>query len=806
MNTNYNKSTIARSSVLILIISTIIYFSLNGFNLNGSVNTEKIHNDQKYSQVRILAKNDADFSRINQAGLYLDGGISKPGNYFETWLSENEIQLLRNSGVPYEIITDDWDIYYNNRQNLMTPVELEIQKEQMKDEVTISHSIYGTLNNGAMKYSEVVQKLDSMRNEYPNLISQKWSIGNTYENRTMWCVRITKGPNTPTGRPEVMYHAVIHAREPEGMEQQFFYMYWLLENYNIDPIATYILNNREIYWIPVYNIDGYVYNEPGGGMWRCNRHITTGNCGPVDLNRNYGTYQFWNSTNNGSSTDPCNGGEGTYRGTNPFSEIESMNILTFTNSRNIKTALTGHTYGNYLIRPWAWSNSPTVDDYIFQEWSIDMTQYNHYTYGRPMQTVGYQTRGGSDDWNYNDSGHTKIMEMTPETGLTGFWPTQAELIPLAQGMLYTNQYIALVAGPYVIPISKVFNQATYTPGQSGNLKVKFRNKGIMTATNVNVSLTPGNNNVTIPTQLYTYASLATFVTDSATFNFTISVNAPNNCAIPTVLKIKLDTSTIYTANLYINIGNGTVTLNDDAEAGMNNWTPTGSWALKTDYYHSGTHSFGYAPYPNNANYSLTLTQPINMQSVPVCYLTFWQRYGFEANYDFGYVEVSSNNGSTWQTVSACTGVNLTWTQQSIDITDYVNASTQLKIRFRLFSDAGQTSNGWWVDDINLTNYCINPSGIRNLNNDIPKTFALEQNYPNPFNPSTHIKFQLPRAEFVTITIFDMLGKKVETLVSERKNAGYYDVSFDGTSLASGMYFYKIEAGNFTDTKKMILIK
>jgi hypothetical protein len=403
----------------------------------------------------------------------------------------------------------------------MTPVELEIQKEQMKDEVTISHSIYGTLNNGAMKYSEVVQKLDSMRNEYPNLISQKWSIGNTYENRTMWCVRITKGPNTPTGRPEVMYHAVIHAREPEGMEQQFFYMYWLLENYNIDPIATYILNNREIYWIPVYNIDGYVYNEPGGGMWRCNRHITTGNCGPVDLNRNYGTYQFWNSTNNGSSTDPCNGGEGTYRGTNPFSEIESMNILTFTNSRNIKTALTGHTYGNYLIRPWAWSNSPTVDDYIFQEWSIDMTQYNHYTYGRPMQTVGYQTRGGSDDWNYNDSGHTKIMEMTPETGLTGFWPTQAELIPLAQGMLYTNQYIALVAGPYVIPISKVFNQATYTPGQSGNLKVKFRNKGIMTATNVNVSLTPGNNNVTIPTQLYTYASLATFVTDSATFNFTI---------------------------------------------------------------------------------------------------------------------------------------------------------------------------------------------------------------------------------------------------------------------------------------------
>jgi hypothetical protein len=190
-------------------------------------------------------------------------------------------------------------------------------------------------------------------------------------------------------------------------------------------------------------------------------------------------------------------------------------------------------------------------------------------------------------------------------------------------MLWTNQYVSLIAGPYVNPTFKTFNQATYNAGQSGTFKVGFRNKGLMTANNVRVQWNPVNAYVTIPTQQFNYASLISFAQDSATFNFTLAGNAPINCGIPTNLTIRLDTTTIYTTPVYIYIGNGTVTLNDDAEAGMGNWTPQGSWAWKTDYYHSPTHSFGYAPYSSNANYSLTLTNPINMQSSPVCNLTFW---------------------------------------------------------------------------------------------------------------------------------------------------------------------------------------
>ncbi len=796
---------LARTGVFTLLAAAVTYFAVNGYNLTDSNSVKQLaHNDQKYSEVRIYAKDEADMERIINAGLFIDHANRKPGYFLDAWLSEQEIELLRSTGIPYDVLIDDWDTYYNNRQNLMTPAELDAQMREVEERDNITHSIFGTLNNGCLRYSEVVAKLDSIRTEYPNLVSQKFSIGSSYENRTIWAVRITKNPDAPTGRPEVLYHALIHAREPVSMENQLYYIYWLLENYGIDPMATYILNNREIYWVPVFNPDGYVYNEPGGGFWRKNRKPCGSGTG-TDLNRNFGIYQFWNSTNGGSSTS-C--GSDTYRGSSPFSEPESQAIANFVNSRNFKAGLGAHTYGNYLIKPWAWIDpTPTPDDDKFNVFLADATIYNHYTTGTPLQTVGYRVRGSADDWYYQDSAHNSTQRafvMTPETG-SSFWPSQSQILPLCAGMLWTNQYISLIAGAYVNPVSKTFNLPNYNPGQSGDFKLVFRNKGLMDASNVKVQLIPWNSFVSIPTQEYTYASLLSFSTDSATFNFTVAANAPVNCAVPTTLNLKIDTSVIYTETMYIYVGSGAITLNDDAESGIGNWTVQGGWSLHTDTYHSPSHSFAYAPYPNNADYSLTLANPVNTQSAPVCYLNFWTRYDLEAGYDFGYVEISSDNGSTWQSVTAVNGTNLTWTEYSYDVTQYANASTQVKIRFRLNSDVFITGQGWWVDDIKLTNYCLGTVGTPGLSN-VPKTYAIGQNYPNPFNPVTVIKFQLPQPEDVSIKVFDLLGREVAVLLDERKEPGYYEVSFDGGNMASGLYFYRIKAGSFTETKKMILIK
>ncbi|MCE1164132.1 MAG: T9SS type A sorting domain-containing protein [Bacteroidetes bacterium] len=92
------------------------------------------------------------------------------------------------------------------------------------------------------------------------------------------------------------------------------------------------------------------------------------------------------------------------------------------------------------------------------------------------------------------------------------------------------------------------------------------------------------------------------------------------------------------------------------------------------------------------------------------------------------------------------------------------------------------------------------------NNTSPVTFKLGQNYPNPFNPVTKISYALPKQGFVTLKIYDVLGKEVATLVNESKNAGEYTVDFNASSLSSGVYFYKLESGSFSDIKKMTLIK
>jgi len=96
------------------------------------------------------------------------------------------------------------------------------------------------------------------------------------------------------------------------------------------------------------------------------------------------------------------------------------------------------------------------------------------------------------------------------------------------------------------------------------------------------------------------------------------------------------------------------------------------------------------------------------------------------------------------------------------------------------------------------------SGI--LNEETVTTFNVFQNFPNPFNPTTTIKYQIPELSFVTIKVFDVLGSEIATLVNEEKPIGSYEVEFNATSLPSGIYFYRIQAGRFVETKKMILLK
>lgn len=116
--------------------------------------------------------------------------------------------------------------------------------------------------------------------------------------------------------------------------------------------------------------------------------------------------------------------------------------------------------------------------------------------------------------------------------------------------------------------------------------------------------------------------------------------------------------------------------------------------------------------------------------------------------------------------------------------------------------ASSYGRGVWIRDASAEDVPI----IGVINNNEPVKFELGQNYPNPFNPSTLISFSLPAAENVELKVYDALGKEVASLINSRMEPGKHSVKFDGASMSSGVYFYKINAGRFTETKKMILIK
>jgi hypothetical protein len=99
-----------------------------------------------------------------------------------------------------------------------------------------------------------------------------------------------------------------------------------------------------------------------------------------------------------------------------------------------------------------------------------------------------------------------------------------------------------------------------------------------------------------------------------------------------------------------------------------------------------------------------------------------------------------------------------------------------------------------------------PIGILQISSEIPKEFSLSQNYPNPFNPMTKIKFSVPNSSNVNITVFDVLGRHITTLVNEKLNAGTYETEWNANSMPGGVYFYRIETEDFSETKKMILVK
>ena len=149
----------------------------------------------------------------------------------------------------------------------------------------------------------------------------------------------------------------------------------------------------------------------------------------------------------------------------------------------------------------------------------------------------------------------------------------------------------------------------------------------------------------------------------------------------------------------------------------------------------------------------------------------------------GWIMKSTTGGNNWMQ-------QLSFTSNNLRCVSFINSQT-----------------GWVVGQNGIVLRTGIPVGIVETENNIPTDICLYQNYPNPFNPITKIKFEIPKTMKINFLIYDILGREVKKLINnEMKQAGRYVVEFDGTNYASGVYFYRIEAGTFVQSKKMVLIK
>jgi len=167
---------------------------------------------------------------------------------------------------------------------------------------------------------------------------------------------------------------------------------------------------------------------------------------------------------------------------------------------------------------------------------------------------------------------------------------------------------------------------------------------------------------------------------------------------------------------------------------------------------------------------------------------------WDRNSDIHY-KSSTDGGVSWSTDTRLMNVGALSENPSLAVSD-----TVVHVLWHDFRD-GQGAEIYYK-----RNPTGNPTGVEDIGSEFLEEFILEQNYPNPFNPNTTISFSIPELAFVTLKVYDVLGNEVATLLNEQKPAGTYKAQFDASNLSSGMYLYKLQAGSFVETKKMVLLK
>ncbi len=763
-------------------------------------------NQEIYSKVKIFATN-AQLVEISNLGVTVDHGKHKQNTWFITDLSESDISILEENHFPYEVLIEDMATYSVEHAY---DTSLKSDREDCGvsgsdgggfDPETPSNFHTGSMG-GYFTYEQYLNELDEMRAAYPDLITEKQGIGSftTWEDRLVHWVRISDNAEMDEDEAEVLYTSIHHAREPMSLSQTIFYMWYVLENYGTDDEVTFLVDNTEMYFVPMVNPDGYKWNQTtnpgGGGFHRKNRNPSIGsfNSG-VDLNRNYSYKWDESGTSDDENSD-------VFPGIGPFSEPESQAIKWFVENHEFQFAFNAHAHGDLLLFPLGWTAGEFAADHsFFAAYSDNMSRYNGYDAIKASDLS--VAAGDSDDWMYSEA--PNVFAITPEVG-NSFWPPISAIIPTCKEMVSSNLILSHM--PHIYGVTNDLIASTVNT-ETGFFNYNLHRFGLMDGA-ITISITPlvGIDAIGAP-NMHTLTILENKV-DSISYELTPGINFGDE------IKFILHTDNgtwVRNDTITKSFGQGEVVFSDDI-SDISNWT--GDWGITNELSFSPTTSITDSPfdgtYGNNVNSEIRLNESFSFEDATYANVTFWAQWEIENDFDYVQFLASNNGGVTWTPLCGkhtnlgvddqildsplYDGNQNDWVLEEIDLSDYIG-DENVEFKFQLVTDAFVELDGFYFDDFSIftdaSQEDSDASGIEEINN------ADIRIYPNPANQEINISVSTG-AQVKALTIHNDLGQVI-------REVNVNTSSFSVADLAEGVYYLRItDVSNTSTTKRFTVIR
>lgn len=275
-------------------------------------------------------------------------------------------------------------------------------------------------------YAELDAELHRLTKNHPS-IAQISSIGRSHEGRELWALKISDRVDENEPEPVVIFMGAHHAREWVSVDVPLLLARYLIEQYGVIATVTQLVDQAEIWVVPMMNPDGHQYSVAMDRLWRKNRRNNGDGSFGVDLNRNYG-YQWGGPGSSGDTFSEI------YRGPAPFSEPETQAVRTFLEHQSPKALISYHSYSQLILYPWGYTNQPAPDKALLDSLAVALAHQIRSVHGKnytPGQSSTlYLASGDTADWLYGLFGVPAFtIELRPDSYNPGFELPDSEIQP-----------------------------------------------------------------------------------------------------------------------------------------------------------------------------------------------------------------------------------------------------------------------------------------------------------------------------------------------------------------------------------------